>query len=65
MNQEIENIKFDLLVYKKQYEYCKEAIENGNWHNYSDSLKIRKENLIILKDIIELHERKIQRLINK
>ncbi len=64
MNEEIENTKFDLLVYRKQYEYCKEAIENGNWYNYSDSLKIRKENLIILKDIIELHERKIQRLTN-
>ena len=45
MNEEIENTKFDLLVYRKQYEYCKEAIENGNWYNYSDSLKIRKEKL--------------------
>jgi hypothetical protein len=65
MNEEIENIKFDLLVYKQQYNYCKEAIKNGNWHNYTDSLKIRKDNLIVLENIIKLYEKKLQKLNNK
>lgn len=61
MENNIENLKFDLAVYKQNYKYCKDAIETGNWHNYSESLKQRKETLETLKEIIELLERKIKR----
>ncbi|MFN7584099.1 MAG: hypothetical protein ACK5P0_01945 [bacterium] len=62
---ELEIAEFDLAVYRKQYKYCKDAIENGNWDNYSESLKIRKEQLQVLSEIIELLEIKIKRLKNK
>jgi hypothetical protein len=62
---ELQESEFDLSVYKKQYERCKQAIETGNWEGYSESLKGRKETLILLKEIVDLLENKIQRLNEK
>ncbi len=62
---ELQESEFYLSVYKKQYERCKQAIETGNWEGYSESLKGRKETLILLKEIVDLLENKIQRLNEK
>lgn len=59
---ELQEAEWNLALSKKQYERCKLAIETGNWEGYSESLKGRKETLSILKEIIELLERKIDRL---
>lgn len=62
MISELEEAEWDLAVAKKQYNRCKIAIETGNWEGYSESLKGRKETLLILSEIVELLERKIERL---
>lgn len=59
---ELQEAEWNLALSKKQYERCKLAIETGNWEGYPESLKGRKETLSILKEIIELLERKIDRL---
>jgi hypothetical protein len=59
---ELEETEWNLSLAKKQYDRCKNAIETGNWEGYPESLKGRKETLSILKDIVELLERKIERL---
>jgi flagellar biosynthesis/type III secretory pathway protein FliH len=61
----IEKCEFELSVYKKQYKYCDESIQNGSWEGYSESLKVRKEQLEILKEIIKAFELKLKRLKNQ
>lgn len=60
MENNIEWLEFDLLVYKRQVKWCKEGIEKGNWEGYSENLKVRKEQLKILEEIVELLENKIR-----
>ena len=62
MISELEEAEWNLAVAKKQYNRCKIAIETGNWEGYSESLKGRKETLLILKEIVQLLESKIERL---
>ena len=61
----LQMVEADLFYYRKQLIMCKDGIENGNWDGYSENLKVRKENLKFIQEMVDILELKLEELKNE